>query len=482
MNNGFILDTLSPSSGQYAMLLLGGPLVLLALSLVIPANDDSTLRNQLQPEERNRTALPKSGQNPRLSYQTHAIVSPFSMGFNRARKYVPPLPQELVDEIIDYLEHDFTSLKACSLVSRVWRSRSQHYLLRTFTIRKKGKDLYKLRKYPNVSRRIQKLVIEGNLFAEVSNSVLVELGLVETLRIELPLSFDPRTYSRRPMERSYSIRRRQLPNFERLKHLSLCNCHFFNPTEMVKTLLQFRMLETLEIDFNDARYALPDYKIHQDSLTSMLPLVNAPNSDIPPVSLNIWELKMQVSRPGVGTGTMSQFLLHSAGNNLKHLMLDVGFSPRDAILKEMDLSKNRHLVSLTLHWRHVDNSSPLSRRRSNDTWLMNTILSRIHSTFFTTLRFQMELSPRRPLREYSFRILRPLDCPKFDDIPENLRDVASRLKSVRLKFAGRDFHSSIGARPGTELHILRHMVRDQLPGLCSRGILEVVANEDGIII
>ncbi|KAJ7176675.1 hypothetical protein C8R46DRAFT_1213260 [Mycena filopes] len=47
---------------------------------------------------------------------------------------VPQLPQELVEEIVDHLAGDSTSLKACSLVSRVWLNRSRSYLFETCSI------------------------------------------------------------------------------------------------------------------------------------------------------------------------------------------------------------------------------------------------------------------------------------------------------------------------------------------------------------
>lgn len=47
---------------------------------------------------------------------------------------VPNLPQELVDHILDYLEGDGASLRACALVSQSWSFRSQSLLWRTVCI------------------------------------------------------------------------------------------------------------------------------------------------------------------------------------------------------------------------------------------------------------------------------------------------------------------------------------------------------------
>jgi hypothetical protein len=41
------------------------------------------------------------------------------------------LPQELVEAILDHLADDLRSLKACSLVSRIWLSRSRFHLFET---------------------------------------------------------------------------------------------------------------------------------------------------------------------------------------------------------------------------------------------------------------------------------------------------------------------------------------------------------------
>jgi hypothetical protein len=43
-------------------------------------------------------------------------------------------PQELVDEIIDYLGEDSDALKACSLVCQAWVSRCRSHLFETCTL------------------------------------------------------------------------------------------------------------------------------------------------------------------------------------------------------------------------------------------------------------------------------------------------------------------------------------------------------------
>ncbi|KZT68934.1 hypothetical protein DAEQUDRAFT_765941 [Daedalea quercina L-15889] len=48
-----------------------------------------------------------------------------------------PVPQEILDVIIDYLADDRKSLRACALVARAWRSRSQFYIHRTLKVTSK---------------------------------------------------------------------------------------------------------------------------------------------------------------------------------------------------------------------------------------------------------------------------------------------------------------------------------------------------------
>ncbi len=45
-----------------------------------------------------------------------------------------PLPQELVDEIVDYLHNDKTALKSCSLASSIFLPRSRRHLFRAVTV------------------------------------------------------------------------------------------------------------------------------------------------------------------------------------------------------------------------------------------------------------------------------------------------------------------------------------------------------------
>ncbi|KAF8179594.1 hypothetical protein K438DRAFT_1938466 [Mycena galopus ATCC 62051] len=40
-------------------------------------------------------------------------------------------PQELIDEILDYFSHDYPTLRACSLVSRAWASRSRSWVFQS---------------------------------------------------------------------------------------------------------------------------------------------------------------------------------------------------------------------------------------------------------------------------------------------------------------------------------------------------------------
>ncbi|KAF8206382.1 hypothetical protein K438DRAFT_1578301 [Mycena galopus ATCC 62051] len=44
------------------------------------------------------------------------------------------LPQELVDTILEYLQSDTSSLKACSLLSQAWVPRSRVYLFETLSL------------------------------------------------------------------------------------------------------------------------------------------------------------------------------------------------------------------------------------------------------------------------------------------------------------------------------------------------------------
>lgn len=74
---------------------------------------------------------------PPIPHGTDTIFSSQSYRYVRSMDRlsdVPTLPQELIDHIIDFLERDRVSLRACALVSRSWSRRPHSLLWRAISI------------------------------------------------------------------------------------------------------------------------------------------------------------------------------------------------------------------------------------------------------------------------------------------------------------------------------------------------------------
>ena len=213
------------------------------------------------------------------------------------------LPPELVDEIIDYLWDNVRALRACCLTHRTWLPRSRYHLFRSIRFRKYGIDASTLRSQPHIARCVREVTIEGDVYPEVTNSTLVDIGKVESLHLEANKTH----WS----DVQRGLCRSQLPCFPRLKELTLQKVYFRSFAEMISTIRQYQRLNSLSLDFEDWKY----------------PAANIPDPNmvlsLPPLQ----RLQMRVNLVGSLPGPIPQILLNSAGAGLRHLTFDILTTP-----------------------------------------------------------------------------------------------------------------------------------------------------------
>lgn len=209
------------------------------------------------------------------------------------------LPQELIDEIIEYLKDDKPTLKACTLTHRMFLPRSRKYLFRTLFVRRHGPDPYKLRTCPEVSRNFREVIIRGNLCSEVKHcSSFINYDLVDTLRLE-----GSQTDWK---EIDWSLRQSDIPALPALRNLSLSRVYFTHFKDMISTVESFPQLETLSLDFEDYRYSFAKPKELNDCELRL--------------SVHTLHMRLNLVTP---PGPVPNVVLNSAGDNLRDLSLNV---------------------------------------------------------------------------------------------------------------------------------------------------------------
>jgi len=390
-------------------------------------------------------------------------------------RYACKLPVELTDYIIDLLHSDLPSLKACALANRIFLPRARFHLFRTVSVRRNGKDPYKLRRYLNVARCIRRVVIHGNLVFEVVNSTLVELGLVESLHL---IGSDDRW-----KEIQWTLDRSQFPRFPRLKELSLSRVYFRSLGEMMFTLRSFHDLATLSMDFEDIRY------------TNLPPRVDP--AALAAVQIPLKDLHMRLNFLNAAPGQVPQVLVTSAGSTLRHLSLDVLSSPQRlalSVLDHVNLSNNISLESLEIHLPWYISRNPWVAGVSQDECqrLLHALLSQLNAMSFRTIKFHIAFPNTSHYNNSTcwhtrvdFRFLDALAPSSHADTSNRIcgtdfsrkdvarmRDVASGLTDIEL---------TLGL-PSSRMPVLDHqafeamqkVIYKQLPLLTSRGVLRIV--------
>ncbi|KAH8097020.1 hypothetical protein BXZ70DRAFT_305175 [Cristinia sonorae] len=381
------------------------------------------------------------------------------------------LPAELTDFIIDLLRADVQSLKACSLASRIFLHRARQHLFHDLSVKKKGKDPYKLRYVPCVARNIRRVTVHGDLCFEVTNSVLIQLGLVECLHL-VGSSNDWKDVQ-------WAVTRSQLPHFPRLKELSLSRVYFRTLGEMLASIRAFPQLSKLSVDFTDIRY-------------SNLP----PRIDMKQMEATAFPLKvlhMRLNLLSSTPGKVPQTLLTSSGEYLRNLSLDVLSSPQRcalSIFDHLDLSNNPSLesLSISLPWyisRHpwiADAVSQDDRRR-----FITTLLSQLDPSSFRSLTLRIHLPftshynngscwHRRLDLGFLDTLAQPSKIPCGTHLPrglmERMEEVSRHITSLKLELGLPS--SGIPMLDRQAFQGIAKLVRGQLVQLTARGILHVI--------
>ncbi|KAK7683132.1 hypothetical protein QCA50_013805 [Cerrena zonata] len=430
-----------------SFLLVSGCALLLVVTASITVNDaDSQQGKEMNTLKECRRALSHSSIRQRKP-RRNAIVT---------RQHSLMLPQELIDEIIEYLQYDKPTLKACALTHRMFLPRARRYLFRTLFVRKYGPDPYKLRTCPDISKNFREVIIRGKLCSEVKHcSSFINYDLVETLRLEG--SHNDWT------QIEWSLQQSDLPAFPALKNLSLHRVYFSSFKEMISTLRSYSQLDTLSLDFGDSKstFACPaelgDYEL-------LLP---------------IQSLHMHFDMT-VPPGSVPNVLLSSAGDNLRHLSLNItSTTPHKtalAMMNHVDLSKNASLESLELRFQWYTSRPPWVARR-NDLPYIHLLLSKIHSSSLHSITFhldfvQSEMNHPRWLNSIDLQFLDHLVHPDSLDLKgkelERARAVSKNLKKITLILG---FPKLLGSQASSQIV---NQVKAQLPSLESRGMLRIM--------
>ncbi|KAJ3554126.1 hypothetical protein NM688_g3266 [Phlebia brevispora] len=374
------------------------------------------------------------------------------------------LPQELIDEIIDHLHNDTSSLRACALTSRNWAPRTQRHLHRILVIRRGGPDPYTLRFSPSLVRCVQHIIVRGNLCQELVHSPLSGRKEVERLDLEN----DPR-------QGSYTVTRAQLPALPGLRALSLRWVYFRTSRDMLEALSQFQELDTLALDLANFYFAF-----------------TSPHDVAPVITLPITTLRLKLrSMPvPINHAYRSQAVLHSAGKQLKHLAIKIdSFSPEPStrvaqlitVLESLDLSANSSLQSLELAFRWTAMHFYSRVRTALSRRLAVVLLSQVHSGEPWTLTFHIQLSwwaeQREWLRCLDLRMLdhfaQPIiDVPLPRETTERILACATKLKALVLKLSLETDNEAF--------HRIEDHIRGQLPKLTERGILRIERCEESV--
>ena len=97
----------------------------------------------------------------------------------------PCLPQEVVEDILDYLRTDSRSLHACSLVCKAWVPRSSYHLFRHILLT--AKDIPKFRttaiKCPRICLNVAKLSVVASQSRGDITDVVLSLPHIQSLRV-----------------------------------------------------------------------------------------------------------------------------------------------------------------------------------------------------------------------------------------------------------------------------------------------------------
>ena len=209
------------------------------------------------------------------------------------------LPQELIDEILEYLKDDKATLKACSLAHRMFLPRTRKFLFRTFFVKRLGPDPYTLRSCPEVSKNFREVLIRGNLCSEVKQcSSFVDYRLIDTLRLE--------GSDMEWKDIHWVLRKPDIPSLPALENLYLSRVYFSSFRQMAATLGSFPKLNNLSLDFED----------------HVRTFVRPGELDSYSLHLHVRSLHMRlnlITEPGPIPNT----LLASSGSHLQHLSLHI---------------------------------------------------------------------------------------------------------------------------------------------------------------
>ncbi|CAL1709032.1 unnamed protein product [Somion occarium] len=425
-------------------LIFSGWLILLMVAFSVTISDvDDGKRKVLVPTESDFIPRHSSKKRRRLTTSTAAIMS---------RR----LPQELIDEIVDYLQYDKRSLKSCALAGRIFLPRCRKHLFRSLLVRKYGPDPYKLRFYTHVSSNIRELTIQGNLCSEVAYcSRFIDYGLIESLHLE------GSKYDWTDIQ--WTISPGQLPHFAALRDLSLYRVYFPSFADMKSTLSSLRKLNTLSMDFEDWRYSV----------------ITTTNIDACIFPLSVHKLHMRLNMVTL-PGLVPQILLHSAGDSLRHLSLDIMSTAKPAleIMNHLDCSRNTSLEFLTFHFTwHIQRPPWITWR--DDQPLMSILLSRIHSSQLHSITFHINfmhtevLNPRwLRVLDLSFldRLAEPGKCYPGALSREQLKRAETATKNLRNVKLVLDFPRALGSHT---FALVCKILQAQLPTLASKGLLNI---------
>lgn len=182
----------------------------------------------------------------------------------------PEFPQELVDEVIDHLWDDVTSLRACSLSCSTWLPTSRTHLFRQVDLRDAAacaRFIKLLEASPVLVQYIRKLSVDAHHFSydlsSLRNGDSTWLPLVPPLLGALPrvtelemTSLNWRTLQLDPKhtELFYSM----LGN---VKRLALVNVHFESSSDVLNILSAAKLVTELHLDrvyWNCWSWPMPD--------------------------------------------------------------------------------------------------------------------------------------------------------------------------------------------------------------------------------
>ncbi|KAJ6551419.1 hypothetical protein B0H19DRAFT_1236594 [Mycena capillaripes] len=266
-----------------------------------------------------------------------------------------------MEEILDHLAHDFTSLKACSLVCRAWVSRSRSHLFETCTLVPRNILDFRVRDLLQsfgctFSSNIRKINVSG--FHSSQNNRFFD-EITEDLRCltirELEVTFSVTAIA---IDADWYLRNGFLAAFPHVAHLSLtCNLEVYSQSAMplVQILCLFPALQTLYIRELTARTAeapagaVPPPGLHslQLSLLSTGPILawlhtfnHLPNVD----SLTLPRLHRQDTE-------VVRAALQQLGGALRHFDFILTWTPEASEVDSLivfDLSLHPNLKTLTI--------------------------------------------------------------------------------------------------------------------------------------